>query len=391
MIDLKNTKIKFVPKANQVKYLKEKGYEFEKGEEIEVLLSDISPNSHMKIPVPCEICGDIKTPEYRSYLKAINRDGFYCCLNCAGIKTHIAWNNFSEDKINSIIEKRIQTTFKKYGYSFASQVPEFTKKRIETNLNRYNCVSPSQLEEIKEKIRKTNFQKYGVEYYFQTQEFKDKLRESNIKKFGVPHSMLSPIIKEKVAATCMNKYGVSHPSLCKDIREKALKTMQRNGTFSTSSQQEYLAKILNLESNHSIDYYMVDLFDEINNVILEYDGGGHGLAYKLHKITKEEFQRKELIREKELRKKGYRIIRIISDKDVLPLIDMIHLMYKCALEYFNSTSHTWINFDLDNSIIRNAINPDGIYFDFGILLPINTRERKTLDILYNQEYSLLFK
>lgn len=383
---MKNTKIKIIPKADQVKYLKEKGYQFDKGEEIEVPLSDISPNSHIKIDAPCDVCGDTINLELRRYLKAIQKNGFYCCAKCNGVKSKIAWNNRSEEKKKEMNEKRRTTNRAKYGYDYTTQVPEFKDKKIKTNLEKYDCINPSQNKEVRDRIRKNNMLKYGVDNYSKTQECKDKMRNHNLIKYGGPSPSSSPEIKAKIAATNISRFGVPYVSQNKEIRKKQLETLHRNGNISTSAQQEYLSKVLGLESNYMIDYYFVDLYDSDNNVILEYDGGGHNLSVKLHTMTEEEFQRRELIREKELRKKGYKIIRIISDKDILPMIDMIHLMYECALEYFDSTSHTWITYNLDNSTIRNAINLDSIPFDFGDLLPVNTQERRHIDELYKQEY-----
>lgn len=383
MIDLKNTKIKLVPKADQVKYLKEKGYIFEKGEEIEVPLIDISPNSHIHIEAPCEICNDIKHPEYRSYLKAINRDGFYCCNKCAGLKTSIRFNNYSNEEKKEILQKTKHTNLKRYGYKSTFQVPQFKDKIKQTNMIKYNCVNPSQSEAIKEKVRLTNMKKYGVSYFSQTQEFKDKVRQSNMEKFGGPAPIYSPEVKNKMISTNIAKYGVPYSSQNEEVRNKYLTTIYKNGTFKTSTQQEYLAELFKLQSNYIIKRYIVDLFDENNQVITEYDGGGHTLAVKLNYISEEDFQRNEMIREKELRKMGYKIIRIKSDKDILPTDEMLCLMYSCALKYFKETSHTWITYNLDNSTIKNAINPNGTPYMFGELFPITSDRRNHNFILLN--------
>ena len=61
---------------------------------------------------------------------------------------------------------------------------------------------------------------------------------------------------------------------------------------------------------------------------------------------------------------------IISSKDYLPSDTILLEMLEQARTYFTTTSHTWIEYNIDTSTMRNAENKDGIYFDYGDLRKI---------------------
>ena len=88
--------------------------------------------------------------------------------------------------------------------------------------------------------------------------------------------------------------------------------------------------------------------------------------------TEEDFEKREIYRNVAIKKAGYKQMRIISSKDLLPSDDVLLQMLLITREYFNTTVHTWINFDIDNSIIMNTENKDagGIFFDYGELRKI---------------------
>ena len=41
-----------------------------------------------------------------------------------------------------------------------------------------------------------------------------------------------------------------------------------------------------------------------------------------------------------------------------------------AKEYFSTTNHTWIEYDIDTSTMRNAEHKDGVYYEYGKLRKI---------------------
>ena len=72
--------------------------------------------------------------------------------------------------------------------------------------------------------------------------------------------------------------------------------------------------------------------------------------------------------DKIIKSEGYKIIRLISDKTLLPSDSILLQILSLSREYFlKYPNHTWINFDMDASMIRNAEQKNGVFFDFGDL------------------------
>ena len=115
--------VKKKPAGGNIKHLREKGYEFKVGEEIEVKVEDLPSNSHIKVDVLCDYCKEkimtVKLQAYTKGRKIIPKD---CCKECQP-----------------------------------------------------------------QKVKETNMKLYGVEYKAQLQSTKDKTRKTNMKKYGVPH------------------------------------------------------------------------------------------------------------------------------------------------------------------------------------------------------------
>lgn len=64
-------------------------------------------------------------------------------------------------------------------------------------------------------------------------------------------------------------------------------------------------------------------------------------------------------------------MRIISEKDLLPSDQILFQMLSEARSYFSTyPNHSWIEFNISTSTVRNAENKDGIPYDFGTLRTI---------------------
>ena len=109
------------------------------------------------------------------------------------------------------------------------------------------------------------------------------------------------------------------------------------------------------------------MLDDKNMLAIEYDGGGHNLQVQTGKLTQQEFEQRELIREMVIRQNGYRLIRIISPTDKLPSDEILLQMLHEALEYFNATNHTWRQYYVEEGIMKDAEHKDGIEYDYGTL------------------------
>ena len=81
------------------------------------------------------------------------------------------------------------------------------------------------------------------------------------------------------------------------------------------------------------------------------------------------------MRDKVVKSNGYKIIRFISRTDRLPSDEILLHILKLSKNYFNSTSHTWIEWYFDENKFRNAENIEGSFFEFGKLR--NVRKRTT--------------
>ena len=117
--------------------------------------------------------------------------------------------------------------------------------------------------------------------------------------------------------------------------------------------------------NNQIDYL------SINNkcLIMSKTERGIKLIYlKEYELEKKEFNKKELIRDLFVKRNGYKVMRIISRKDYLPSDEKLLELLSYSRNFFKENpERSWIEFDIDNSIIRNALHKDGVFFNFGEL------------------------
>lgn len=126
----------------------------------------------------------------------------------------------------------------------------------------------------------------------------------------------SCLTEAKRYSTMMNHDGHAHISHTPKFREM-MEEMQ-NGEVPCSVGQQYLANMLNGRVNESVDWYYPDIIIG-DNIIVEYDGGGHNLSVKMGQITQEEFDKRERRRSVHLFSKGYKILRVVSEYDYFPV------------------------------------------------------------------------
>ncbi len=300
-------------KASKSYYDKtKKEFVYDTNKTIIVKIEDLHIHSNIFVEVLCDMCQkNISLIKYNDYNKCIKNSGSHVCKEC--------WN-----------KKVMQTNEKRYGHKFVLQN-----------------------ETIKEKMFSTNIERYGVKSYGQTKECCEKIKQ-----------------------TCLEKYGVEHIAHSPEIKRKKCNTLYKNGAISTSKQQYYIFNLYNQNKqcflNYPISCYNVDICFPEERLTIEYNGGFHNGQVKLGQYTQEDFDNKEIIRNNIIKREGYKQMRIISSKDFLSSDKILLQMLSLAKEYFNTTSHSWINFDIDNSKMINAENKNvgGIYFDYGQLRKI---------------------
>lgn len=342
-----------------------------RGTKILVKVSDLPNGSGVKITAICDKCGNSKQMMYKDYLRSVH-DGQYCCNHCNQDNVRKTFNEkygCHPMQIQETRDKIIQTTFEKYGVYYATQDSVFKEKAKQTMLQKYNVPHAMQCEEFKQKQRETVKEKYGVDSVTELDSVKEKIRDTSLKKYGTEHPGKSEEVKNKRKKTMMERYGYEHPGQVPKLIEKRLRTLYENGGQKTSSQQKYVSDLLGGVLNYPFLSYSLDIYMLEDKIDIEIDFGGHDLNVKTGQISKEEFENRELVREKKIRSSGIKLIRFISPHDKLPSDEKIHEIYNFAKQYFENTNHTWIYFYIEENKYRNAEhrNESGAFYDFGKL------------------------
>lgn len=198
-----------------------------------------------------------------------------------------------------------------------------------------------------------------------------KHKEVMLEKYGYEGTMQVPEIKEKIFQTNLKKYGCKTIAQLPEVRNKIMQKFYENSSQKSSKQQRYINNLYHGILNFPVKFYCADIYLSDDNLIIEYDGSGHDLSVVMGHETIEEHQRKEIVRYEVVKKEGYNQMRIISVKDRLPSDKILLQMLQEAKEYFSTyPNHSWIEFDIDTSTVRNAEQKDGVFFDYGELRAI---------------------
>ena len=343
---------------------KNKKLRIKRGIKLLVDVKDLMSSSNECVDVLCDYCNEnISTKTFNSYnyqRRYIQKD---CCddFDCR-VKKYKEVMELKYNVINSFQMEEVKDKIKKYnqdnfGVDNYTQTNEFKEKTKQICLDKYGKNNLFQVEEIKEKIKQTNLDKYGVENYTQTEEYKEKTKQ-----------------------TCLNKYGVENPMQNTNIKNYAikrqLKSKYENGTGIKSAQQTYLCELYSGELNYPFGRCLLDIAFPEDKIYIEYDGGGHNLIVKLGQMSEKDFKTKEIKRQYYCKSNGWKLIRIISSKDLLPsddvLIDLLNIWFK----YLKETEHTWVCLDIDNGIIKSAEKTEK--YDYGELRKIENNKEKAI-------------
>lgn len=337
---------------------------------IEINVMDLSNKSNVKVRCKCDYCGI----EFENKFYVV-KDKANCrkCSSKRRSDTNLERYGVTMPSKSDIFkEKAKNTNIERYGASSPMASVEIKEKIKRTNLERYGVENPFQATEIKEKIKQTCLERYDVEYPTQSKNIRDKAKKTLLNNYGVDHQSKSEIIKDKKKQTTMDHYGVENPFQAAEIKEKIKQTnlerygveyiMQNEeikkkclqhslekGKFPSSKQQNYLCDLLNGKLNLFINNCICDIVLEEKKVVIEYDGSGHWLSMTLGGISLEEFNKKEYNREKRILKSNYKIIRIISRKNLLPAADQIIKLINILIDKISNFEI--IKIDIDNNLI----------------------------------------
>lgn len=317
----------------------EKGYIFTKiGDVFLIKQKDLSPKSHKNVKVICDFCNTTYFMKMSDYTNRVLNHEYVkkcACIECKFIKS---------DEVNML----------KYG--------------VKTTL---------MLDDVKEQIKKTNIIRYGFENPAQSQQVQDQMKVTMLERHGVEYAAQSPLIRQKQINTNIERYGCEYSLQNEEVKKKAKQSLFENNTAPTSRTQKYLHELLGGKLNYPLGNYYIDIVLN-DNIAFEYDGGGHDLQVKFGNVTREEFDKKETAREFFLKRRGYKIIRLVSTRDKLPEKDiLLESIYKC-LDYVNDTG-TNSEINIDEGYIRLGKNV--ITNNFGNLIRM---DKEFFDRLYSQ-------
>lgn len=360
-----------------------KEYVYDIGKTFMVKVDDLPLSSNIVIDYLCDYClEEIMPTVYANLTKGTKDVNKMACRKCFPQKIkEVSLLRYGVDnyaKTQEFHEKYKNVMISKYGVEHNSHLPDYREKFHNTCLERYG---ENYWEQFTEKSRNSFHEKTGYYSPLQAPEIKEKSRQTCLTRYGYEYALQVPEVREKIIQSCIEHYGVDNPNKSPKHRAKVVKTFYENGTISTSKQQMYVYNLYklnnkNIELNYPVAHYNVDICLPEEKLTVEIDFGGHNLSVKLGTYTQEEFDKREIVRNNVVKKEGYKQIHIVSRKDFLPSDQILLQMLNEAKQYFSDyPNHSWIEYDIDNSIVRNAEHRDGILYNYGEL-----RKIKNLDL-----------
>lgn len=299
--------VKLKPNRKNYNHYKSLGYIFNHNDIIEVKVEDLTKGSHAIIDCTCDYCGKEMQIEYRIYKRSI--DGIIKKFCCDNCR-------------------RIKTA--------------------ESNMITYGVKSVSNLPDYNDKVKSTCVERYGVCNYTQTNEYKERYKN-----------------------TVREKYGYDNVSQVPEIRKKKTESFYKNGTAKSSTQQRYICNVLHGELNYPIGLYNTDIYIPKDQLVIEYNGSGHWLSIKYGDLTEEEFKKKEVMRYYSIKSKNINQIFIISRHDYIPSDTKLNQMIEDAKVQLKNQHCHWVEYDIDEGLIKYSSNRNGDIYDYGKLRRIH--------------------
>lgn len=238
-------------KLNQFNYhhYERLGYHTDSKDFIMVDIKDISRSSKLRVEAKCDVCGKIKSLQYKKYTKNISHGGYYACSNfCA------------KDKVET-------TNLEKYGAKYPLQSPDKINELKEYFTEKFGFDNPSKSKEVCNKREKTMIERYGVKTNIIlpethkkavslsiTEESQEKRKQTMMDKFGVDNCMKSKEVYGRFKETNLIKYGVEFPAQNSEIFVKTQKAQYKIKTY----------KDINYQGTYELDFLM---FCDTNGLI----------------------------------------------------------------------------------------------------------------------------
>lgn len=390
--------------GNNIRHYYNMGYSGKHGDIISVKVEDLSSGSNVKIQYLCDYCEkEVITIVYADYTRRIKETGKMACRQCFSKKTEettfIRYGASSYAKTNEFKEMMENMMQEKHGVKHYSQTKEYKEKWHKTCKERYGedyrqqfinkafktfrektgYDYPSQSPEVREKMVKSCIDHYGVSNPQLSSEVREQTERTNLQLYGYIAPSQSPKIKAKVAQINFEKHGYYSPLQLPEVRQKIAKTLYANSSQKASRQQRYICKLYQGKLNFPIKFYCADICLLNDNLAIEFDGSGHMLNVTMGRETIEEYTQKEIVRHNVIKREGYKQMRIISSKDLLPSDQILLQMLQQAKQYFSEyPNHSWYEYDIDSSIVRNAEHKEGVPYNYGELRKIKDSDIEQL-------------
>ena len=321
-----------------MKHYRKLGYECKCFDIIDVKTEDLTLGSNYLVEVICDYCENPYMVKYVNYIKyqksEIKKDA---CKKCGYFKMQEAIKN-------------------KYGIKNINSLDIIKDKTIKTNLKRYGVKHHTQDENVKEKMKIANVNKYGYECVLNNEDIKTQIKNTNIEKFGCENVFANEAIKEKIGKTNLRKYGCINPMQNKEIAAISMGrnnlSKSRNNSQICSKPQRAVYDIIGGELNFLYEKFWLDIAFPEECVYVEYDGSGHDMSVKFKKISKEDFELKEIKRYEILKSYGWNKIAISTKKDFVPDKDVLISMIDFAKNLMKNDEYDWVTFDIDAQNIQ---------------------------------------
>lgn len=314
--------------GHNLRYYKERGYDCNKGDTVEVSVNDLSDGASNEIEYICDYCGQQYRTKFYNKKDTVKNHEKFCC------------NNFTCQS-----QKRKENLLKKWGVDNPMKIKENVEKAQNTCQEKYGVNNPAKVEFFKEKARHTNIDRYGTDNPLKNKDVQQKVKETNLALYGEEYAAKSQIVRQKIEDTLIKRYGVKTAFLTENAQRK-LSALGKEA----SKIQRYICSVYNGELSVEIYPYIADIVMD-DNIVCEVDGGGHFLKIKLGQESESLFWKKEYGRENYIISKGYKILRIITHKNNLPSTDILLEIRNLCLNYFRS-GYNVFRYNLDDNTFR---------------------------------------
>lgn len=156
----------------------------------------------------------------RGYGYCARAEECQCQQEIAGETSKQKWATKTDQEMEQVTRKRVQTNLSRYGVANAGQTPQAIRSRQDTYQD------PQRVKLIGERIRETKTEKYGDPNWVNS----PKRRSTCLERYGVEEHLQRPEVWDQIRETNRERYGVDYPPQSPEVREKQLKAMRKRAS-----------------------------------------------------------------------------------------------------------------------------------------------------------------